>query len=187
MYTCRECENVINQGSEICPYCGADLTLPASADAELAAKKPSLRAAVVRWSALLLVLLGAIWSFLWFVMPEPGRDRVARAEAGAADALREIRAALADYAGAQGGAYPASLEVLGDRARLPAQIAQREGYQMQYTPGPAGPDGRVHNFVLLARPGNYGYRNFYLDETGVLRATQENRPATAQDPPLSGR
>ena len=49
---------------------------------------------------------------------------------------------------------------------------------------PAGPGGRVHNFVLLARPGNYGYRNFYLDETGVLRATQENRPATAQDPPL---
>jgi hypothetical protein len=187
VYTCRECENVINQGSEICPYCGADLTLPAGADSGLAAKKPSLRAAIVRWSALLLVLIGAIWSFLWFVMPEPGRDRVARAEAGAVDALREIRAALVDYAGAQGGAYPASLEVLGDRVRLPAQIAQREGYQMLYTPGPAGPDGAVHNFVLLARPGNYSYRNFYLDETGVLRATQENRPASTQDPPISGR
>ncbi len=53
---------------------------------------------------------------------------------------------------------------------------------MEYTPGPAGADGRVHNYILLARPGNYGYRNFYTDESGVLRATRENRAATAQDP-----
>ena len=26
MYICRECENEINQGTEICPHCGADLT-----------------------------------------------------------------------------------------------------------------------------------------------------------------
>jgi len=32
------------------------------------------------------------------------------------------------------------------------------------------------------RAGNYGYRNFYADETGVIRATRENRPATPQDP-----
>ena len=28
MYTCRECERPINQATEICPYCGADLTEP---------------------------------------------------------------------------------------------------------------------------------------------------------------
>ncbi len=69
--------------------------------------------------------------------------------------------------------------------RVPAQNAQSEGYQLQYTPGPASSDGLVHNYVLLARPGNYGYSNFYTDETGVLRATRENRPATAQDPPIN--
>jgi len=36
---------------------------------------------------------------------------------------------------------------------------------------------------FTALSGNYGYRGFYTDETGVLRATRENRPATAQDPP----
>jgi len=184
MYTCRECENVINQASEICPYCGADLTVPAGADAEGEAAKPSLRSVLLRWGVLLLVLIGAIWSFVWFVMPEAGSARVSRAELSAVVAMRDTRAALADYARAQGGSYPATLEPLGDRVRIPAQMAQREGYQMQYTPGPGGADGVVHTYVLLARAGNYGYRNFYADETGALRATQENRPATAQDPPF---
>jgi hypothetical protein len=42
----------------------------------------------------------------------------------------------------------------------------------------------VHNYPLLARPGNYRYRNFYSDATGVVRATREDRPATPQDPPI---
>lgn len=183
MYTCRECENVINQASEICPYCGADLTAPACEGAEPAAKT-ALRSVILRWTILIAVLIAAMWSFVWFVMPEPGRDRALRAETSAIEALRDLRGALAGYAAAQGGVYPASLEALGDRARLPAQSAQREGYQMLYTPGPAGPDGRVHTYALLARAGNFGFRNFYVDETGVIRATRENRPATAQDPPL---
>ncbi len=68
---------------------------------------------------------------------------------------------------------------------MPAQNARSEGYQFQYTPGPVGSDGLVHNYVLLAQPGNYGYRHFYTDETGALRATRENRSATAQDPPIN--
>ena len=184
MYTCRECEREVNQATEICPYCGADLTdagLPQSAEP---AKKRSLASILLRWGILLLALSVALWGFLWYILPERAGDPAARAEARAMEALIEVRAALLAYAAAQGGSYPASLDVLGDRARGPAQKALSEGYRVQYTPGPVGTDGAVRNYVLLARPSNYGYRNFYTDETGVLRTTPENRPATAQDPPV---
>lgn len=181
MYSCRECERPINQASEICPYCGADLTVPAGQEAEEPAGPRSLGSILLRWGLLLGALAAALWGFLWFILPERGGDPAARAEARAAEALREMGAALSSYASAQGGTYPASLEVLGDRGRVPAQKALSDGYQVQYTPGLADTDGAVRNFVLLARPGNYGYRNFYTDETGVLRATRENRPASAHD------
>lgn len=181
MYSCRECERPINQASEICPYCGADLTVPAGQEAEEPAGPRSLGSILLRWGLLLGALAAALWGFLWFILPERGGDPAARAEARAAEALREMGAALASYASTQGGTYPASLEVLGDRGRVPAQKALSEGYQVQYTPGPADTDGAVRNFVLLARPGNYGYRNFYTDESAVLRATRENRPASAHD------
>ncbi len=184
MYTCRECENVINQASELCPYCGADLTVPASGEVEAPEQPRSLAKILLRWGMLLLVLSSALWGFLWFVLPERAGNPAARAETIAIEALRDIRAALASYASAQGGAYPESLELLGDRARLPAQRAQSQGYRVEYSAGRAGSDGAAHNYILLARPGNYGYRGFYLDETGVLRATRENRPATAQDAPI---
>jgi type II secretory pathway pseudopilin PulG len=182
MYTCRECEHPINQATEICPYCGADLTEPIGLEAEEPAKKRTVSSILMRWAVLLAILSAALWGFLWFVLPEQSGDPAMRAEERAVEALREVRAALSAYAEAQGGAYPASLEALGDRARGPAQKALSEGYKMEYTPAPTGSDGRVRNYILLARPGNYGYRNFYADESGVLRATRENRPATAQDP-----
>ncbi len=182
MYTCRECERVINQASEICPYCGADLTVPAAAEAEPAEKR-SVGKILLRWGVLVGMMAAALWSFLWFILPSRSGDPALRAEMQAVESLDEIRVALAQYTEAQGG-FPATLEPLGDRARVPAQRAQAEGYQVQYTPGRMGSDGKVRNYVLLARPGNYGYRNLYMDESGVLRATRENRPATAQDAPL---
>ncbi len=184
MFSCRECEREVNQATEICPYCGADLTeagLPATGEAE---KKRSRASILLRWGVLLAAMTTAIWGFFWYILPPRAGDPAARAEARALEALSELRGALAGYAAAQGGAYPASLEILGDRARGPAQKALSEGYLLPYAPGPPGSDGLVHNYVLLARPGNYGYRNLYTDETGVVRATRENRPATAQDPLL---
>ncbi len=183
MYTCRECENEINQATEVCPHCGADLTLPPPGEGE-APQTRSLGKTLLRWGVLLAVLLGAIWIFLLFIVaPRPGNSPE-RAEARALQALEQTRGALAAYASAQGGAYPASLEALGNAARQAAQSAQSEGYQLQYTAGLPGSDGVVRSFSLVARAGNYGYRSFYTDETGVVRTTREDRAATSQDPPL---
>jgi len=182
MYTCRECERPVNQATELCPYCGADLTLSAEAE-DTTGKRTSLLGAVVRWG----VLLAAIWGFLWFVLPERSGDAAARAEAQAIEWLQLTQQALAACADAQ-GSFPPSFDGLpADSAttvRLAAQRALSERYDLAYTPGPMGPDGRVSSYTLRARAGHYGYRSFFADQTGVVRATQENHTATADDPPI---
>jgi hypothetical protein len=182
MHTCRECENEINQATELCPHCGADLT-EAFPGEEPAKPKPTVGKILMRWGVLLGVLLAAIWSFLWFVVPERQGNPTAQAEARAAESLREVRSALVDYASAQGGAYPQQFEAVGERVRLAAQLAQSVNYQLQYTPGPVDADGTIRTFSLQARAGNYGFRNFFLDDTGIMRSTKESRAATSEDPP----
>ena len=183
MYTCRECETEINQATELCPHCGADLTL-APDDGGTPKKKPTVAKILLRWGMLLGVLLGAMWSFLWFVV-SPRTGQVALdAETHAVQALGAVYTALVSYEAAQGGSYPSTLEALGPPVRQAAQMAQSDGYRLEYTPGPPGPDGAIHGYSLEARAGNYGYRNFYADASGIVRATSENRAATASDPPI---
>ena len=183
MYACRECEQPINQASEICPYCGADLTAELDESSE-AAPKPTLGKILFRWGLVLLPILAGLWGFLWFILPEQRGDWAAQAETNACAAIVELRLALEEYAAARGGSYPQSLEVMGDAARGPARKAMSEGYHLKYTPGSPNSDGLVRTYALVARPGNYGYSSFFTDETGVVRATRENRPATSQDVPV---
>ena len=183
MVTCRECECEINQATEICPHCGADLTkLPE--DLSTPAKKPTLGKILLRWGMLLGVLLASMWSFLWFVVSPRTGNVTEEAEGRAMIALNDVSTELRSYAEARGGAYPSKLEELGPNVRQAAQMAQSDGYQLEYTPGPTEGDGTIHNYSLEARAGNYGYRNFYVDISGVLRATNENREATSADPPV---
>lgn len=183
MYTCRECESEINQASEICPRCGADLTLPLAGE-PAEKKKLSTPKILLRWGILLAVLFAAIWSFVWYVAsPKTGGGKV-QAEALAVQALDEVRALLSNYADAQGGAYPKTLEPLGPLARQAAQMAQSEGYSLEYTPGPADANATIHSYSLESRPDNFGYRSFYTDLSGLVRATSENRSATSSDPPI---
>ncbi|HEX9759412.1 MAG TPA: hypothetical protein VGA40_00755 [Candidatus Acidoferrales bacterium] len=176
MYTCRECERPVNQATEVCPYCGADLTAPL--ESATPAKKPNLLRVLAQWS----VVIAAMWLFLWFILPERG-DPAARAESAALGALREVHSALAIHADAHGG-FPATLDTVADRVRSAAQRAQAEGYVIEYAPAPVSAEGQIRSYALLARAGRYGHRNFYVDESGVMRATPENRPATLKDPPV---
>src|SRR3981189_3122602 len=104
MYNCRECENEINQATEICPHCGADLTM--SVAGSQPAAKPSLQKILLRWAVLLGVLLAAIWSFLWFGLRERRGNPTTQAEARGVATPRQLRSGLCYYATAQRGAYP---------------------------------------------------------------------------------
>jgi hypothetical protein len=183
MYTCRECENEINQATEICPHCGTDLTLPLPG-AEAPKKALSTLKILIRWGVVLAILMSGIWSFVWYVASPRTGGGARQAETAAVQAIDEVRAMLTNYAAAQGGAYPKTLEPLGTLVRQSAQMAQAEGYEMQYTPGPPDANAVIRSFTLEARPGNYGYRSFYTDVSGLVRTTTENRAATSSDPPI---
>jgi hypothetical protein len=176
MYSCPECEREINAASELCPYCGTDLSaLLAPAPGE-----PPTLARRLRVLLLFVVLIAAVWGFLLYIVPDRRAVNTAAAEGQAMRSMREIAARLADYAQAQGGKYPAALETLGEPVRRPAQEAQREGYTIGYAAAET-PSGITH-YQLTARAGRYGFRSFYLDESGVLRATLQDRAAAPDDP-----
>lgn len=186
MYTCRECERPINQASEVCPYCGADLTIPLQ-EAELPPTPTQRRKALVRRWVLWGVLVAGVWAFLWYVLPQRPGDAVQEAERRAVEALQLVHQALLEHQAAA-GKLPDTLEALSGsafaKARAAAQRAQAMGYRVEYTPGPEE-GGVVKTYVLLARPNHFGYRNFWANERGSIRWTQENRPATAGDKPLA--
>jgi len=177
MYTCPECEYEINSSSELCPHCGADLTSQGKQPEE----KPLSLARRLLILAAFAALIGSVWAFLLYIVPDRQAASRKQAETQAEASLREIGRQLAAYADASGGEYPASLDALGDNELPPAQAARREGYNLSYSTSEE--QGRIRHFVLLAQPERYGFRSFYLDESGVLRATRQNRPATGDDPP----
>jgi hypothetical protein len=179
MFTCPACEQPINQASEICPYCGADLA-PAPAAKRRNAQHKGLVITLVG----ALILVCCIWAIVWFVLPHPDVPPRAEAEAGAIAALHRVRAVLEDYQRRQ-GTFPNTIEQVSGAAGAAYANARGEGYSLIYRAGKPGSDGNIHQFVLLARPDFYGYRSFYLDQTGVIRATRQDRPATAHDPPIS--
>jgi hypothetical protein len=183
MYLCPHCGEDINQSTEVCPHCRADLTQPL--EGEVLKPPPPLRSILIRWGIIIGVIGAFLWGFLWYILPAQHGDVAARAEQTAVASLNDLRAALASYAtGQPDGAFPGSLEPLGDRAREAAQLALSVGYQLSYTPAPPSSDGVVRGYSLQARAGNFGFRSFYLDQTGTLRATKENRPAVSSDPAL---
>jgi len=180
--SCWSCLAVVAKGAKTCPLCGADQTpLPPISPAEaaiIAGPKPVILRWIVPAAAILCALAATIW---YSTRPKDG-DTPATAETAATSALVNVRTALSQYAISHGDQYPATLEPLGARAAVPLQDAQIGGYALEYKALPSG-DGKIHEFTLVAQPGNANGRSFYIDESGVLRATQEKRPARADDPP----
>ena len=179
MYICRECEEPLNQAMEVCPHCGADLTVQGAEEGTAPKKKSRPVKSIAIWG----ILIVSVWAIIWFVLPPRPESSRGEAEKSAVAALAEVRAALVSYAAATGG-YPPSMETLGAASRSAIQTAKSAGYEIQYTPAGTDDSGRIKSFVLLARPGNFGYRNFYADESGVIHETTANRAATPQDPEL---
>jgi hypothetical protein len=179
MYACRECEQTINQATEVCPYCGADLTSPPAGESAAAARKSS----PIRIILILGIVVGFLWAVAWFAVP--WRLTGSRVESGARarDALAAIQTVLSAYHASE-GRFPASLDALGDRVRVAVQEAQSANYTLDYSPGKPDATGRIGSYALTARAEKFGYLNFYTDESGIFRATAEGRAATVQDPPF---
>lgn len=63
---------------------------------------------------------------------------------------------------------------------------KRNGYVFTYKAGAPDDHGKISSYTVSARPAKWqtGVRNFFTDQTGVLRLTTENRAATAKDPDM---
>lgn len=179
MYSCRECEQPINQATEVCPFCGADLTEVGAENGTGKPRTKSARKFLILWG----VILSSIAAIAWFAFPWRLAGSRSEAEAHGIGAIVALQQALAAYQATE-GAFPSSLEPLGAAARAALQNAQAGRYTLQYTPGKPEADGRVKTYTLSARAGNYGYKNLFTDESGTIRGTREDRAATAEDPPI---
>jgi hypothetical protein len=185
MYSCPECEQPINQASEVCPYCGADQKALADTELLLAGKTPKPTKTNYKRVALVCgILLATLWAIAWFAVPWKLSGSKTEAEARARESLATIQQAINAYQQTE-GSVPPSLETLGDSVRRAAQSAQLVHYTLQYTPGRPDLNSRISAYTLTARAGNFGYRSFYTDESAVVRSTTEDRSATVQDPALN--
>ncbi len=143
---------------------------------------------------------------LAFFIPNNIVEHMPPAAVGVA-ALRTINTATFTYASAYGNNLAPTLTVLAPpkdgkancnaAGLIDERLAsgRRAGYVFIYSPGPAvekppsaGCPRGVKSYTVIARPLKYkdalGPPSLFTDETGVIRITSEDRPASAQDPPV---
>lgn len=117
------------------------------------------------------------------------KDRRDQNERTAIQTIRALNTALYRHRQAHPDAYPKSLADLSELEPLmkcgePACL--KSGYNFKYellSPTNMGP-----RYVIQVRPNKYqntGVQSFYSDESGVIRATNADRPASAGDGPVS--
>lgn len=135
----------------------------------------------------IVVILSAVLclgGILWFNLGGHTISPALEAAETAAKSLRDVREVLSTYALSATNSYPPALDPFADHLSQAMHTASSAGYKLTYSPRSSSRDGSFSGFVLLARPGKSSYLNLYVDESGVVRATAENRPATRFDPPL---
>jgi hypothetical protein len=171
----------------VCPFCGADQTRPVPmVDPDL--RPPVTATRIIReykyLIVVVLILAVSVAGILWRNYREPYISPASQAAGVAAKSLTELREALTAYALATRGTYPTTLKSLGDRASLPMEAARSAGYRIEYSPTSSPSEAVVRGFVVLARPEKSDFLNLRVDESGLVRATKKNRPATEQDSPF---
>jgi hypothetical protein len=106
-------------------------------------------------------------------------------EASAIGSVRKLVISQTTYSETIGdGTYADSLDLLYSSNLIDSVLVSgtKDGYTFTVSTG-AGND----TFAIYARPityGETGTRSFLVDETGLIRYTAEERPATVDDKPL---
>ncbi len=141
----------------------------------------------------LLLLLPAFFSMTY----PPCGERPFSEASSVVGSLRTINTSEVTYASTYGTGFSQSLLELdgppgsntADAAGLIDSVlgsGQKSGYVFDYRPGAPGPEGIINSDTVTARSSYGGHPNYFTDESGVIRQTEENRPATVNDSPLAG-
>jgi hypothetical protein len=158
---------------------------------------------ILAWSLVPPVVYSALLVPLFFLaalllFPRPGNVN----PAPQVGSLRLIMTSEVTYAAEYGEGYSFTLSALGGPGNAPKTPSgaglidnvlgsgQKNHYTFTYTPGPRDAQGKIRTYTISARPSlecrGKGLKSFFADQTGVIRETRENRPATVHDPPLAG-
>ncbi len=148
---------------------------------------------------------GALFLFILFTpmaiaIPSFLRNPIAANQASAVSSLRTINTAEVTYASTYDHGFTPSLAALGPPPGNAQPSVSAAGlidsvlaggvkshYRFTYMPGPPDKVGHVATYTVSARPlkyGRNGQNSYFTDESGVIRQTSEDRPATAKDPPI---
>ena len=117
------------------------------------------------------------------------KDRRDQNERTAIQTVRALNTALYLHRQKNPETYPKSLSELADVEPLMKcgeAACPKSGYSFKYEVLP--PTNMGPRYVIQVRPNKYentGVQSFYSDESGVIRATPDNRPASAGDGPVS--
>ncbi len=132
----------------------------------------------------LVALLSLIGGVMYLSSSEElEQERMGANEAAAINSIRNIVTSQITYSANLGkGNYAVNLKALGDAGLIRSVLASgtRFGYAFSTS-------GDADTFTVSATPldyGSTGAHSFFSDESGVVRYTREDRPATVGDPPL---
>jgi len=130
----------------------------------------------------LLIVVAIILIIAAIAIPNLLRSKMAANEASAVGSLRAINTACITYSTIYGTGYPAALANVGPGAPATAATADlidsvlaagtKSGYVFTYTAG-AAVGGTINTYTLTAVPANIGttgQRQFFTDQSGVIRA-----------------
>ncbi len=145
---------------------------------------PSSTRGYSHWLSVGLAVLIVAALALAIALPELLQSCCASNEASAISSMRNIVTSQITYHATTGeGRYAPDLATLSSQKLLDSLLGsgRKNGYMYFLT-------GDGSKFSIVTRPEVYntglGTRSFFSDETGVLRFTAEDRPATAEDDPL---
>lgn len=145
-----------------------------------------------------IVFLPVILIIAAIAIPNLLRARMAANEASAVGTLRNYNTAMVTYVSmCPNAGFPKSVQNLGpggtgcERANLVGAAlatpdAAKNGYRFFYSPGPSNNLGQIVSYTITADPitdNTTGFRHFFVDESGVIRASS-GEPANAHSPPL---
>ena len=132
----------------------------------------------------LLIVLLIIGVIAQLAIPNLLRSKMAGNEGSAINTVRTIISAEMLFVTTLGSGRYGTLDVLTSGSLLDSVVgsATKDGYTFSVSLGPADT-----TYDVNARPTNYqstGQRSFFGDESGMIRYTTANAPATSSSPVL---
>ncbi len=131
----------------------------------------------------LLISVAVISVISAIVVPTFLHSRIAVNEVSAIKVVGDVLSSQMTYASTTGrGSYSPDLKALEEAGLIDGVLEQ--GAPLGYT---FSVSGSSSTFSIHARPlvfGSSGTRSFYSDQTGVIRYTTDDTPATSTSPPL---